>query len=123
MSLRILMAEDDPDIQLVARLVLKKAGFTVDVVGNGQLLLEKVREVRPDLILLDWMMPELDGPATCTRLKADPETRDIPVAFLTARKSSTSEPDQAAALGAVGYIAKPFNPLTLASEVQRLMDR
>ena len=81
----VVLAEDDPDIQFVARLALKRAGFVVTVVGNGQQALDAVRQSPPDVILLDWMMPELDGPETCRRLKADPATASIPVIFLTAK--------------------------------------
>lgn len=85
MSLSVVLAEDDPDIQLVARLSLKRAGFTVRVAGNGREALEAIRETPPDVILLDWMMPELDGPETCRQLKADTKTSAIPVIFLTAK--------------------------------------
>lgn len=76
---------------------------------------------RPDVILLDWMMPDLDGPGACERLKADPATRDIPVIFLTAR-SQKSDVERGVALGAVGHIAKPFNALALGAEVRRLLE-
>src|SRR4026207_533260 len=79
----VVLAEDDLDIQLVARLALKRAGFIVRVVSNGQEALDAVKAEPPDVILLDWMMPELDGPETCRRLKADPVTAAIPVIFLT----------------------------------------
>ena len=81
----VVLAEDDPDIQLVARLALKRAGFTVRVVGNGQEALDAIHQEPPDVVLLDWMMPELDGPETCRRLKADPATAAIPIVFLTAK--------------------------------------
>ena len=85
MNLTVVLAEDDPDIQLVARLSLKRAGFIVRVVGNGQEALDAIRLQAPDVVLLDWMMPELDGPETCRQLKADPATAGIPVIFLTAK--------------------------------------
>ena len=82
MTLSVILAEDDPDIQLVARLALKRAGFIVRVVGNGREALAAIREQPPDVVLLDWMMPELDGPETCRQLKSDPTTsvdpRDLP---------------------------------------------
>jgi CheY-like chemotaxis protein len=97
--MNVLLAEDEPDVQLIARLSLKKAGFVVTTVNNGLEALAYVAHTRPDVILLDWMMPDMDGFETCRRLKADPATRDIPVIFLTA-KVQDSEVARALALGA-----------------------
>jgi two-component system phosphate regulon response regulator PhoB len=119
--LSLLLAEDDPDIQLVARLALKKAGFDVTIAGNGAQALVRVAERRPDVILLDWMMPEVDGLETCARLKADPATRDVPVIFLTARSQET-EIRRGLQLGAIGYITKPFDALDLGRQVRELLD-
>ena len=117
MSLSVILAEDDPDIQLVARLALKRAGFNVTVVGNGQEALEAVQRTPPDVILLDWMMPELDGPETCRRLKSDPATAGIPVVFLTA-KSQEAEIQRGLSLGAAGYVTKPFDALALGQQIK-----
>jgi CheY-like chemotaxis protein len=122
MSLTVVLAEDDLDIQLVARLALKRAGFTVRVVGNGREALEAVRQQPPDVILLDWMMPELDGPETCRQLKSDPATAAIPVIFLTA-KSQETEIQRGLSLGAVGYVTKPFDALTLGQHVRDLVGK
>lgn len=122
MSMRVLLAEDDPDIQLVARLSLRKDGFQVTTVTNGAEALARVAGERPDLIMLDWMMPEMDGLETCARLKADPETRDIPVIFLSA-KSQESEIQKGLRLGAAGYITKPFDALTLGSQVRAILEK
>ena len=116
----VLLAEDDPDIQLVARLSLKRAGFTVTVVSNGQEALDTIRRQPPDVVLLDWMMPELDGLETCRRLKADPETAKIPVVFLTA-KSQEAEIQRGLSLGASGYVTKPFDALTLGQQVREIV--
>ena len=118
---RVLLAEDDPEIQLVARMALQWAKFEVVLAVNGLEAVAKAAAERPDVILLDWMMPDLDGPGACERLKADPATRDIPVIFLTAR-SQKSEVERGVALGAIGHIAKPFNALTLGAEVRRLLE-
>lgn len=122
MSLFVILAEDDPDIQLVARLSLKRAGFTVRVVGNGQEALDAIREQKPDVVLLDWMMPELDGPETCRQLKADPNTSSIPVIFLTA-KSQEAEIQRGLSLGASGYVTKPFDALLLGQQVRDIVNR
>lgn len=118
----VLLAEDEPDVQLIARLALKKAGFTVVTVNNGIEALERVAVERPDAILLDWMMPDMDGFETCRRLKENPATRDIPVIFLTA-KVQESEVARALALGAAGCIGKPFDALTLGSQVKSILDQ
>lgn len=118
--MKILLAEDEPDVQLIARLSLKKAGFTVVTAGNGLEALERVAAERPDVILLDWMMPDMDGYETCRRLKADPATAGIPVIFLTARVQE-AEVARALALGAAGCIGKPFDALTLGQRVTELV--
>ncbi len=117
---KLLLAEDEPDVELIARLSLKKAGFTVVTVGNGLELLERVGHEQPDAILLDWMMPDMDGFETCRRLKADPSTKHIPVIFLTARVQET-EVAKALALGAIGCIGKPFDALGLGRQVMALL--
>lgn len=118
---RLLLVEDEADIRLVARLALKRAGFEVATATNGEEAVAAAAERRPDVILLDWMMPGMDGPAACSRLKADPGTRDIPVIFLTA-KSQQSEIARGLALGALGYIVKPFDALTLGERVRQLLE-
>src|SRR5262245_23765894 len=116
----VILAEDDLDIQLVARLALKRAGFHVTVVGNGQEALEAAKKQPPDVILLDWMMPELDGLETCRQLKADPATASIPVIFLTA-KSQEAEIQRGLSLGAAGYVTKPFDALALGQRVKDIV--
>lgn len=120
MKLRVVLAEDDPDIQLVARMSLKRAGFDVTVASNGLEALQRVAEAAPDVVLLDWMMPELDGLAACARLKGDEATRGIPVIFLTA-KAQESEIAKGLSLGALGYITKPFDALTLGASVREML--
>lgn len=122
MSTRLLVAEDDPEIQRVVRLALKKAGFEVTAVNDGREALSRAAADRPDVILLDWMMPGLDGPTTCARLKEDPATRHIPVIFMTAR-SQEAEIQRGLGLGAAGYILKPFDALTLGSQVRAILEK
>jgi CheY-like chemotaxis protein len=117
---RILYAEDEPDIQAVAKLALEMVGgFKVLICGNGQEALQQVGEFAPQIILLDVMMPKMDGPATLKRLRADPATADIPVIFLTA-KVQPAEVLEYQQLGALTVIAKPFDPMTLAARVQQI---
>jgi DNA-binding response OmpR family regulator len=116
----LLLVEDDPDIQLVARAALTRAGFTVTAVSNGPAALDAVRTAPPDVVLLDWMMPEMDGTEVCRRLKADPSSAAIPVIFLTAR-SQQAEIARGLSLGAAGYIVKPFDALTLGTQVREML--
>ena len=119
MSARVLLVEDEPDIQLIARAALMRAGFDVLTARDGVEALALAESHAPDLILLDWMLPQLDGFETCVRLKAGSRTQRIPVVFFTA---NTNAGDQARclALGALGCITKPFNPLSLGDQVKAL---
>ena len=82
----------------------------------------KAAEDPPDLILLDCMMPKLDGYETCRRLKLGPSLRHIPVIFLTAKAQET-EVRKGLSLGAVGYLIKPFNPMSLVAEISQILER
>jgi DNA-binding response OmpR family regulator len=121
MSVRVLLVEDEPDIRLIARAALLRAGFEVLTAENGAEALRIAAAERPDLVLLDWMLPELDGFETCARLKADPSTRPIPVVFLTAR-TRAADVARCTAAGALGCIPKPFNPLVLGDQVRALWE-
>ncbi len=118
---RVLLAEDDPDIQKVVRMSLKMKGVKeVVVTDNGEDCLARIAEFAPDVILLDVMMPKLDGYATCRKLKENPATRDIPVIFLTA-KAQHYEVKQGLEAGALGYLIKPFDPMTLHDQIAELL--
>lgn len=118
---RVLLAEDDADIQKVVRMSLKMRGVKeVAVTDNGEECLAKAAEFAPDVILLDVMMPKLDGYATCRKLKENPATRDIPVIFLTA-KAQHYEVKQGMESGALGYLIKPFDPMTLHDQIADLL--
>ena len=119
MKPRVLLVEDEPDISLIARAALARAGFEVAVAGTGVEALEKAAAERFDLILLDWMLPELDGFEACARLKANPATASIPVIFLTAKRDE-SDRARCVAVGALGCISKPFKPLELGSAIAAL---
>jgi CheY-like chemotaxis protein len=118
---RILCTEDDPDIQAVARLALELVGgFQVLICGSGQETLQKAADYAPDLILLDVMMPGMDGPDTLRHLRADPATSHIPVIFLTA-KAQPGEIEHYRSLGALDVIAKPFDPLNLPARIRQVV--
>jgi two-component system OmpR family response regulator len=114
---KILHIEDEPDIQVVARIALEDVGgFTVATASSGREGLALAESFAPDLILLDVMMPGMDGPATLGALRERPATASIPIIFMTAKVQS-HEIDRYKALGALGVINKPFDPMTLAEEV------
>jgi CheY-like chemotaxis protein len=120
---RVLLAEDDRDIQVVARMALKMGGVEeVFVANDGQECLSLVQKARPDLILLDVMMPRLDGYATCEALKQDPEANHIPVIFLTA-KAQGADVQKGLAVGGIGYLTKPFDPTTLCQLIMSIVEK
>ena len=111
---RILYVEDDPDIQAIAMMVLETIhGFVLEACSSGNEALEKAVSFQPELILLDVMMPGMDGPETLKQLRAFPALADTPVVFMTA-KVQPQEVQGYLDLGALGVIAKPFDPMTLA---------
>lgn len=118
----ILIVDDEPDILEFISYNLKKEGFKVAVANNGVEGLEVVKEVQPDLILLDIMMPEMDGVEFCGRLRAQKEFDKIIVAFLTARSEDFT---QIAALdnGGDDFISKPIRPKVLISRIKALLRR
>jgi DNA-binding response OmpR family regulator len=120
--MNILLAEDEPDIQLVARIALEDEAHYVVVVDDGNAAVQRARAEPFDVVLLDVMMPRLDGFGACRQLKDDPRTRHIPIIFLTARSQEFDVRD-GLELGAIGYIIKPFDAFRLASEIVALLNR
>jgi CheY-like chemotaxis protein len=121
MSRKILIVDDEEDIRTVATASLELvAGWTVVTLDRGAEVVSRARAEQPDAILLDVMMPEVDGPATLARLRADPETRDIPVVFLTA-KVQPAERRRLSTLPVSGVLTKPFDPLALADQVSGVL--
>lgn len=120
---RILYVEDEPDIQAVAKLALEMVGgFTVKICSSGQEALDSVAAFAPELILMDVMMPGLDGPATLQAMRTRPELAAIPVLFMTA-KVQPAEVQHYKDIGAVDVIPKPFDPMTLATQVREAWKR
>ncbi len=121
---QILYVEDDPDIRAVAQIALEAVGgFRLAVSASGREALELVGGgFVPDLVLLDVMMPGMDGPATLAALRALPSGAELPVVFMTA-KVQAGEIAYYRSLGAIGVVAKPFDPMQLASQVRRLWEQ
>ena len=119
-SRKILIIEDEPEIRLILAMCLKHSGgFEPIVASDGIEGIELARECSPDLILIDVVMPKLDGYATCRLIKQDDALKDIPVIFLTA-KTDKREVNRAIRAGACGYLPKPFDPLRLASQIDKI---
>lgn len=120
---KILIVEDDPDIKELATMALEfDGGFLVRGCDNGKRAVNEARSLKPDLIILDWMMPGFDGGQTLEALRQDPATASIPVAFMTA-KLRADEVERMRQLGAVEVIAKPFDPIGLPGLVRGILKR
>jgi len=116
----VLVVDDEEDIREVAALSFELAGWQVVTATSGRDGIAAAIAAPPDVILLDVMMPELDGPGTYALLQADARTREIPVVFLTA-KVQNADKRRYAESGVRGVIAKPFDPLTLPAEVESIL--
>ena len=117
---RVLCVEDDDDIRRIMRLSLEKIGrMTVDLVADPMLAIESMIAFGPDLVMLDWMMPGMDGPTLLRKMRERPETRALPVVFVTA-KASQRELAELKALGAAGTISKPFAPKDLPDQLRAI---
>jgi two-component system phosphate regulon response regulator PhoB len=119
---RVLVVDDEDDLLELVRYNLAKDGYDVECVGSGEQALQSARTNPPDLVVLDLMLPAVDGLEVCRRLKTDPKTRDILIVMLTAKGE---EADMVAGLerGADDYIAKPFSPRVLSARVRALLRR
>lgn len=116
----VLYVEDDPDIQMVAQMALEVVGgLSLKACSSGPEAIDAAAICRPDLILLDVMMPGMDGPQTLAELRKLPGTASTPVIFMTA-KVQAAEVAHYRTLGAIGVIAKPFDPMQLAQQVRQL---
>lgn len=119
---RVLCVEDDPDIQVVLQLIFETEGVAVAICGNPINAVTMASEFKPDLVLMDVMMPEQDGPETFRQLQSAPETQKIPVIFMTAR-IQTQDVKAYQDMGVLDVIAKPFDPTTLMRELGRICEK
>jgi CheY-like chemotaxis protein len=119
---RVLIVDDESPIRLVCRVNLTSVGFETVEAETGEAALEIVRTERPDLILLDIMLPGLDGWKVAEELRSAKETSEIPILFLTARSNPVDE-ERAYALGGLGYITKPFDPGAMTEQVRNVIER
>jgi len=117
---RICYVEDDEDIQRIVRMSLERVGkMTVEVVGDPMVAIERIIAFKPELVMLDWMMPGMDGPTLFRKMLETPETKALPVVFITA-KASQRELDQLRSLGAAGTLSKPFSPKDLPGQLRAI---
>jgi CheY-like chemotaxis protein len=117
---RICYVEDDEDIQRIVRMSLEKVGkMQVEVVSDPNQALSVMARFKPDLVMLDWMMPGMDGPTLFRRMKQEPQTAALPVVFITA-KATQRDMDELLTLGAAGTISKPFSPKDLPDQLRAI---
>ena len=121
--LKIMYVDDEADIRTIVEFALEdEADFELRICASGQEALDTIGDYRPDFILLDVMMPGMDGPATLQRLHELPDFAKVPVVFVTA-KVQPQEVAHFKAIGAMDVIAKPFDPMALADQVRHIWDR
>jgi len=121
-KVKVLVVDDEPAIREMIRFALNKSGMKVSCAESGREAIDRINEKKPDILLLDWMMPNLSGPQLTRHLRKDPLTRDIPIIMLTAR---VAEDDKVSGLnaGADDYIIKPFSPRELVARIHALIRR
>ena len=117
---RILVVEDEDNIALALNYLMQREGYQNDRIANGAEAMARIRETRPDLVLLDVMLPEVSGYEICQGVRLDPSLADVKILMMTAR-GSVMERRKGLALGADGFIAKPFELSELRSEMARLL--
>jgi DNA-binding response OmpR family regulator len=118
----ILVVEDEEHIRRILEYNLRLDGFEVHQAADGLKAIELAKELKPDVILLDWMMPEMDGLETVSKLKQDKLTEDIPVFMLTA-KGMMADVGRALCEGADDYITKPFDPMQLGKTIRKKLEK
>jgi CheY-like chemotaxis protein len=117
---RICYVEDDEDIQRIVRMSLERVGkMTVEIVSDPLVAIERIRAFKPELVMLDWMMPGMDGPALFRKMRETEDLRHLPVVFITA-KASQRDLDDLRNMGAAGTISKPFSPKDLPDQLRKL---
>ena len=117
---KILIVDDEPDILRLTSLRLRKLGYDVLTAADGKEALEIITNEKPDLVLLDLLMPFMDGAEVCKRVKNDKKLRHIPIILFTAH-SDTTIPEKTKKLGAEDYIVKPFDPEELTYKVEEIL--
>lgn len=120
--MKILIVEDDEDMIHILRSILELEGYEIAYAGDGEEGLKAIGEYKPNLVILDLILPKIDGNEICRRVKKDPELSKIPIIMLTA-KGTTRDELEGVMDGADDYITKPFNPLDLIETIKYLLSR
>lgn len=121
--MKVLLVDDDGDIRMIAAIALRQVGkWEVSTASSGAEALQKLAEMTPDVVILDLMMPGLDGLGTLAAMRQEPALASVPVIFLTA-KVRQNEVERYLAAGAVGVVQKPFDPMTLAGEITHILQQ
>lgn len=121
MPKKIMVVDDEPGILKMVAFRLANSGYEVVTAQDGADALEKIRQSAPDLLVLDIMMPIMDGNELCQILKQDPNTKDIPIIFLTALRTGEDAADEGETVGSNIILPKPFDPVVLLSTVKRIL--
>jgi DNA-binding response OmpR family regulator len=119
---KIMAVDDETNILLILKLLLQREGFEVITVKSGQECLDKLEEIKPDIILMDVMMPGLDGWETCKKIKENEKTKAIPVLMLTVRTSDNSRQKSLGYACADGHLCKPMSRDALVEEINALLE-
>ena len=118
----ILIADDDEDLRLLVQVTLEDPTYQIFTAEDGTTALEVLQRDSPDLLIVDWAMPGLNGCEVVARLRSDPKTASIPVVMLTAREGLEVR-EVTATLGLAGYLVKPFSPLELINKVREVLEQ
>src|SRR3954451_5971523 len=117
---KICYVEDDEDIQRIVRMSLERIGkMTVEVVTDSMKAIDVMVAFKPDMVMLDWMMPGMDGPTLFRKMRQDPQVSGLPVVFITA-KATQRDTDELLRLGAAGVLTKPFSPKDLPEQLRAI---
>ena len=122
MAKKIMVVDDEESLRELVKVILEQEGFKVITAKSGQECLDKLKEVKPDLILLDMMMPGMSGRETCERIRENPETKDLRVVFLTVARFSEVGKDILSKMNVLDYITKPFDNEDLVKRVKRALE-
>ncbi len=118
---KILIVDDEPEVLVLLEKRLVASGFDVVSAGTGRMAIEKAKKDVPDLIILDILMPGMDGSETAAILHADPKTKDVPILFLTCLFTKREEQREGHEVGRNFFVAKPYDPKDLLSEITRII--